>query len=81
MANDFNFEIEKIKKDIKKTHAKTVLLQLPDGLKPEAAKIADSLKESGAKIYIWLGSCFGACDIPDVKNVDLVVQFGHNRFR
>lgn len=73
---DYDFELERIKK----IGAKSVLIQLPDGLKNEATGIYDSLKSTAEKIYIWTGSCFGFCDIPDVKNVDLVVQLGHNKF-
>ena len=31
--------------------------------------------------FIWLGSCFGGCDIPvevDKLGVDLIIQFGHS---
>jgi diphthamide biosynthesis enzyme Dph1/Dph2-like protein len=54
-----------------------VLLQLPDGLKPWGLAISDYLKkETSVKISIWLGTCFGACDLPN-SDADLVVQFGH----
>ena len=55
----------------------SVLLQLPDGLKPWGLVICDYLeREAGVEISIWLGACFGACDLPD-SDTDLVVQFGH----
>jgi len=81
VTTDYELGLKNIVSEIKKIGAKTVLLQLPDGLKPEATRVCDSLKQTGAKIYIWAGSCFGACDMPNVKNVDLVIQFGHNKFR
>lgn len=81
VSQNYDFEINKITKIIKKLKPKSILIQLPDGLKPEATFIADKLKESGAQIYIWAGTCFGACDIPNIKFVDLIVQFGHNKFR
>lgn len=74
----YNLEIPRIIKEIKKQRAKTVLLQFPDGLKSDAVKVAKELEKTGAKIYIWLGSNFGACDIPNVK-VDLVINFGHSK--
>lgn len=80
MIKDYNFEIEDIKKEIKKTKPKTVLLQLPDGLKPMATKIANKLKKEKMKIFIWAGSCYGSCDIPNVK-VDMLVHFGHNKLK
>jgi len=74
----FNLELEKAVKEIKKTKAKIVLIQLPDGLKPQATSICDYLeKNTNAKILIWSDSCYGACDVPNIK-VDLIIQFGHN---
>ena len=75
---NYNLELERVAKEIKKNKAKTVCIQLPDGLKPEATKIADFLeKETKAKIMIWAGSCFGSCDTPNL-DVDLLVQWGHS---
>ncbi|MDP7180120.1 MAG: diphthamide synthesis protein [Candidatus Woesearchaeota archaeon] len=79
----YNLELEKAVKEIKKHRAKLVCIQLPDGLKPEANKIKDQIeKETKTNVLIWLGSCFGACDIPDLKKqkVDLLIQWGHSTF-
>ena len=58
-----------------------VLLQLPDGLKPYVLAISDYLEEkTSAKVSIWLGACFGACDLPD-SDADLVIQFGHSPWK
>lgn len=82
----YNLELEKIAKEIKKLKVKRVLIQLPDGLKPKAEIITDYIeKNTNAKTFIWLGSCFGGCDLPpesDLKimKIDLLVQFGHNKF-
>jgi diphthamide biosynthesis enzyme Dph1/Dph2-like protein len=47
-------------------------------------EIASEIEErSNAKCIIWLGSCFGACDVPlelEKLNVDLLVQFGHSEW-
>ncbi|MBS3162764.1 diphthamide synthesis protein [Candidatus Woesearchaeota archaeon] len=75
---NFDLELEKAVKEIKKNKAKLVLIQLPDGLKPQATSITDYLeKKTKAKILIWSDSCYGACDIPNIR-VDLIIQFGHN---
>jgi diphthamide biosynthesis enzyme Dph1/Dph2-like protein len=75
---EYDLELDRVADEIKTSHAKTVLLQLGDGLKPKGTEIVEQLeKETGARIFLWLGSCFGVCDVPPVK-VDLVVQFGHN---
>jgi len=73
----YDLELVRIVADIKKSGAKSVLLQLPDGLKPWGPVLCDYLEDkTSANISIWLGACFGACDLPD-SDVDLVIQFGH----
>ena len=80
----YNPELEKAITDIKKNNAKTVCIQLPDGMKPLAKEIADKItKETNARIFIWLGSNFGACDIPlglERLKIDLMISWGHNPF-
>ncbi len=81
----YNLELDKIVLRIKRNKAKLVLLQFPDGLKPYATAVVDFLEEktTDTEFLIWLGDCFGACDTPILgkdleKEIDLVVQFGHN---
>jgi len=79
---DYDIDYEKIIKELKSSKAKRVLVQLPDGLKKDYAEIEKRLKGEYA-LYFWLGSCFGACDIPSyVKDLgfDFIVHFGHNEF-
>ena len=70
MESGYTLETRKIIERIKKKEAKLVCLQFPDGLKQHATKIAGEIeKKTGAKCFIWLGSCFGACDMPlEIKN-------------
>jgi len=76
----YNLELNRAVKEIQETNAKTVLIQLPDGLKPKATEIVKHLKKNTkAEIYIHLNSNFGACDIPQ-RDVDLLIHFGHNNF-
>ena len=81
---DYELELETAVKEVKRQKAKKVCIQLPDGLKPRAKEIANKLKEeTAAEIFIYLGTCFGACDIPtNLKDVgiDLLIQFGHSEF-
>ena len=79
---EYGFEINRIVKEIKKNKAKRVCIQLPDGLKNKALEIQMEIEEkSKAKVFIWLGSCFGACDVPKLDGiVDLLIQFGHNDY-
>ena len=79
----YDLELDDIINKIKKQKARLVLLQFADGLKQYATSVVDYLEEkTGAEFLIWLGSCYGACDIPEVKKlgVDLLVQWGHSEF-
>jgi len=79
MNENYDFELDNVAEKINKSHAKSVLIQLPDGLKMDATEIADEIeKRTKARVLIWAGSCFGACDIPNV-DVDLIIQFGHTK--
>lgn len=80
----YDLELEKAASEIKKSKAKLVCVQMPDGLKPEAKKIADYLEaNTKAEILIYLGSCYGVCDVPqfiEKMGVDLLIQWGHSTF-
>ncbi len=80
----FDLELERVVKEIKENKARKVLIQLPDGLKTRAGEVALRIeKETGTTVLIWLGSCYGACDIPlgiNTLGIDTVIQFGHNQF-
>lgn len=82
---EYDLELEKVVLEIKKRNAKKVLIQLGEGLKPRAIEIQEHINKilgDDCKVYFWLNSCYGKCDIPemlDSKNndIDLLVQFGH----
>ena len=81
----YDLEIMKIINEIKKQREEIVVLQFPEALKPYATAIADEIeKKSGAQCLIWMGSCFGACDLPtaSLKNlkpkINRLIQFGHS---
>lgn len=77
LESKYELELDRILIEIEKENAKTVLLQLPDGLKPWGLVLVDYISERArVDVRIWLGDCFGACDLPD-SSCDLVVQFGH----
>lgn len=80
----YQIETEKAIAKIKEVGAKTVCIQLPDGMKPYANEIENDLvKETGVRVLIWLGSNFGACDVPlglKRMGVDLLISWGHNKF-
>ena len=78
-----NLELDKLISAISESKAETVLIQLPDGLKPKAKEIQSFVKEKfpSVKLTFWAGSCYGTCDVPNVKEFDLLVQFGHSEWR
>lgn len=78
----YDLELDRVVKEIKKKKARLVCIQLPDGLKPKANIIQKEIEQkTKAKVIIWGGSCFGACDTPDLSQlkVDLLIQWGHSR--
>ena len=80
---NYDLELSRAVEEIKKSNAKLVCIQLPDGLKPKTKEIQQHIeKDTNASVIIWLGSCYGACDIPKVKKlgVDLLIQWGHSEF-
>jgi 2-(3-amino-3-carboxypropyl)histidine synthase len=87
LRGKYDLELERTVIEIKKSKAKLVLLQFPDGLKPYATSVVDFLEnKTDAEFLIWFGSCYGACDIPigleRIKpKIDLVIQFGHNELQ
>jgi 2-(3-amino-3-carboxypropyl)histidine synthase len=89
IEKDYTLELERAVKEIIKEKAKKVLLQFPDGLKPYSTLIKDKLdvllkyKKQSCEIFIWLDSCFGACDVPlevERLGVDMIIQFGHSNW-
>lgn len=77
----FDFEEERIKLEISKLGAKRVLLQLPEGLKPEGPRLAKIVERTGAVPIISADPCYGSCDLATAEaeslGVDLLVHFGH----
>jgi 2-(3-amino-3-carboxypropyl)histidine synthase len=77
----FDFEEERIKQEITKLGAKRVLLQLPEGLKPEGPRLAKIIEKTGAVPIISADPCYGACDLATAEaerlGIDLIIHFGH----
>jgi 2-(3-amino-3-carboxypropyl)histidine synthase len=82
ISEKYDLEIDRIVNTIKKEKSKKVLLQFPEGMKPYSTIICSEIERlAKVKCFIWLDSCFGACDIPtDVSGlgIDLIIQFGHS---
>ena len=78
----FDFEEKRLIEEIKNRKPKIVLLQLPEGLKPEAPRLALLVEKAGALSIISSDPCYGACDlaISEAKllGADLIVHYGHS---
>lgn len=83
LPKNYNFEIPKTIWRIKELGAKTVALQMPEGLLLFATTIADIIKEfTGADAVIMGDVTYGACCIDDLTakalGVELLVHYGHS---
>jgi len=80
---NFDLEEEKVKQTIQKLGAKRVLVQVPEGLKPEAPHIAKAIEKIGVQAIISADPCYGACDVAIAEaeslGVDLIVHYGHTK--
>jgi 2-(3-amino-3-carboxypropyl)histidine synthase len=79
----FDLEEERIKQEVTKLGAKRVLIQLPEGLKPEAPRLAKTVEKTGALPIVSADPCYGACDLATVEaeslGVDLIIHYGHTK--
>ena len=77
----FDLEEKRLKKEIKKRKPKIVFLQLPEGLKQEAPRLAAIVEDAGALPIVSSDPCYGACDIAvseaKLLGADLLVHYGH----
>ena len=78
----YRFEENRIVGEIRKHGSKRVLLQMPEGLKPHAFKLAKLLeKETGVEVFLSGDPCYGACDLAlspkKAVDADLLVHVGH----
>jgi len=77
----FDLEEEKLTKEVKKRGIKRVLIQLPEGLKPEGPRLAAAVEKASAMTIVSADPCYGACDLAvqeaEILGADLIVHFGH----
>jgi 2-(3-amino-3-carboxypropyl)histidine synthase len=79
----YDLEEERVKQEILKLGAKRVLIQFPEGLKPEAPRIAKIIEKFGVLPIVSADPCYGACDLATAEaeslGVDLIVHYGHSK--
>jgi len=80
--NLYDFEEERVKQEILRLKAKRVLIQLPEGLKPEAPRLV-KIVEKFALPIVSADPCYGACDLATAEaeslGVDLIIHYGHSK--
>ncbi len=77
----FNLDLDPAFVLIKRSGAKVVGVQVPDGLKRMATKLARAIEEeTGAEVIVSGDPCYGACDVDlDLcRASDLVIHIGHS---
>jgi len=80
----YNMELQRVKEEIASRGSRRVLLQLPDGLRPHAYRLAAEIRrDTGAQVILSGDSCYGACDVASRQaeevGADLLVHYGHSR--
>jgi 2-(3-amino-3-carboxypropyl)histidine synthase len=79
----FDLEEKRIINEVSKRKAKTVLIQLPEGLKKHGPQLAEIIGRTGALPIISADPCYGACDVTvdEAKrlSIDLIIHFGHSK--
>jgi len=80
--SNYNLDFNEVILNIKKNNYKKILLQIPEGLKPNFKDIINFLESKTNSSYmISADPCFGACDLYTSEmidlNVDCAIQLGH----
>lgn len=77
-------DLDKAIAEVKKSKAKKVAVQIPEGLKTRLGGIVEALGKEGIEVFAFVDPCFGACDLKDREakelGADLLVHFGHTQF-
>ncbi len=76
----YDFHFDDIAKFVTRKGARSVVLQMPEGLKVYAQKISSEIESRTAARCLILGDpCYGACDVySDYRNLgDVLVHIGH----
>jgi len=80
--NGYRIDIDRIITSITTAHARTIAIQLPEGLRQHAMTLAERIsKKTKATVMVCADPCYGACDLAADRlkglGVDLIVHIGH----
>ena len=83
LPRNYSFELHKTIWRLREAKAKTVALQLPEGLQMFACALADIISEFAEVEVVVLGDVtFGACCVDDLTaralGADMLVHYGHS---
>ncbi len=78
----YEIDLEQVINRIMENNCRSLLLQVPEGLKTHVSEFVEFLEnKTYVSVIIFADPCFGACDLfnYDLKNleIDLIVQIGH----
>jgi len=78
----FEFELDRVVREVEDRDCATVGLQFPQGLKRRATDVVDELgsRTEDVTYYVSGEACYGACDLDEwlLDTTDLLVHFGHS---
>ncbi|MFP4633316.1 MAG: diphthamide biosynthesis enzyme Dph2 [Halobacteriales archaeon] len=81
----FDFELDRVLREIDERGCEEVSLQFPQGLKRQATDVVDRLRERAPDVRFYVSGepCYGACDLDEwlLKRTDVLVHFGHSPIR
>lgn len=77
-------QLEKVIAELKRTGAKRVFIQYPEGIKRRIHETASDLQKEGIESVVCLETTFGACDVREDEarrlNCDAILHIGHEDF-
>ncbi|MEM3017476.1 MAG: diphthamide biosynthesis enzyme Dph2 [Candidatus Bathyarchaeia archaeon] len=85
MNTPYNLEIDRLIDEITRRRSRRVLIQVPDGIKPQAASLLETIEtRTSAEAFLSASACHGACDIDFEEatqlHADLIIHCGHTEF-
>ncbi|PCN49987.1 diphthamide biosynthesis enzyme Dph2 [Candidatus Geothermarchaeota archaeon ex4572_27] len=78
----YDFKVDEVVEEVRRLGASKVAVQMPEGLKPYATRLASEIEaRAGCAVYVLADPCYGGCDVALDEalrlGVDLLVHFGH----
>ena len=75
---DLEVDVEGAVRAAQMRKAKSVILQVPEGLKRRAGEMADAFERKGMSVTLVGDPCYGACDTCTGYDQDVLVHVGHS---